>query len=78
MICVNVDRGMSVEELSKYVRDLFKFIPTQKLTLKWVDEEGGSQGEVFRSNSSVQNGTCMSCLPNVKAKNYLKYWFYSY
>ena len=40
MICVNLDRGMSVEELSKYIRDLFKFIPTQELTLKWVDEEG--------------------------------------
>ena len=40
MICVNVDRGMSVDELSKYVKELFKFIPTQELTLKWLDDEG--------------------------------------
>ena len=40
MICANMDRGMSVDELSKYVKELFKFMPTQELTLKWLDDEG--------------------------------------
>ena len=40
MICANMDRGMSVDDLSKYIKELFKFIPTQELTLKWLDDEG--------------------------------------
>jgi hypothetical protein len=37
-----MDRGMSVDELSKYVKELFRSIPTatQDLTLKWLDDEG--------------------------------------
>ena len=40
MICANMDRGMSVDDLSKYIKELFKLIPTQELTLKWLDDEG--------------------------------------
>lgn len=40
MICANMDRGMTVEELSKYVTELFRIIPPQELTLKWLDDEG--------------------------------------
>ncbi|XP_028394179.1 protein kinase C iota type-like isoform X2 [Dendronephthya gigantea] len=40
MICANMDRGMSADELPKYVKELFKFKPTDELTLKWLDDEG--------------------------------------
>ena len=40
MISVNLDREMKIDELSKYVKDLFNFEPMQELTLKWLDDEG--------------------------------------
>lgn len=40
MICVNMNRGMSVDDLSNNVKELFKFMPSQELTMKWLDDEG--------------------------------------
>ncbi|XP_046850599.1 protein kinase C iota type-like isoform X2 [Xenia sp. Carnegie-2017] len=40
VICVNMNRGMSVDDLSNNVKELFKFMPSQELTMKWLDDEG--------------------------------------